>query len=127
MNKLVNLVSGVMLVLSIGSAVAAQTHTKKNHAGHHRTTHIGGYKFNHKNKLRIGKGTADGSLTSRESNITLREQSHFQHDRTESRADGVVTPQERRVLKIESHNVSENIHRLRHNRKGHPLRSRKSH
>ncbi|MGE5027895.1 MAG: hypothetical protein ACM3JK_05415 [Betaproteobacteria bacterium] len=65
---------------------------------------------------RIEQGERSGALTGREAARTERNQAKIRHDVTVAKADGVVTPQERRHLNKELDRQNRAIYREKHDR-----------
>jgi hypothetical protein len=67
-----------------------------------------------KQQVRIIKGEQNGSLTHKETARLEAQQAKIQHDKKAAKADGVVTPAERRKLNREQHRASRNIYKQKH-------------
>jgi len=66
---------------------------------------------------RITQGVRSGELTRHETRQLARQQRRIRHERRDARADGVVTPGERREIRQDSRRASRNIARKKHNRR----------
>lgn len=64
---------------------------------------------------RIDNGVKDGSLTPREAANAQRRENKLKGDVAAAKADGKVTPQERKRLRAEENRNSRKIYRKRHN------------
>ena len=69
-----------------------------------------------KQQLRIHQGVKSGELTRRETRKLEYQQKAIQHGKRIVKADGVVTPRERRYIRSEQNKASRNIYRMKHNR-----------
>jgi len=65
---------------------------------------------------RIDQGVNSGALTGREAARMERREAKIEGDVARAKADGKVTPQERKRLNRELDNQSRNIHREKHDR-----------
>ena len=65
-------------------------------------------------QARIDAGVASGQLTRREARRLEREQAKIHAAERHAKADGVVTPQERRHLELLQKQASANIHAQKH-------------
>ena len=63
---------------------------------------------------RINQGVATGQLTSQEANNLQRSENKLNANEARAKADGVVTPAERRRLQHEANRNSRKIHRQKH-------------
>lgn len=63
---------------------------------------------------RIQNGKESGELTRREKRHLQMQQTKIQRDKKIAKSDGVVTPQERRLLHKEQRRASRNIYRQKH-------------
>jgi hypothetical protein len=66
-------------------------------------------------EARIQEGKNNGELTRREKRRLQMQQAKIQRDKKVAKADGVVTPEERRQLTREQRRASRNIYRQKHN------------
>lgn len=66
---------------------------------------------------RINQGVATGQLTSREANNLQRRENKLNANEARAKADGVVTPAERRRLQREANHNSRKIYHKKHNRR----------
>ena len=66
---------------------------------------------------RIVHGVQNGELTRAETRQLAREQRHIRHKKRIARADGVVTPGERREIRQDKRQASRHIARKKHNRR----------
>lgn len=66
---------------------------------------------------RIKQGVRSGELTRVETRQLAKEQRNIRHKKREARADGVVTPGERREIKQDKRQASRHIARKKHNRR----------
>ncbi len=64
---------------------------------------------------RIAHGVQNGELTRAETRQLAREQRHIRHKKRIARADGVVTPGERREIRQDKRQASRHIARKKHN------------
>ncbi len=64
---------------------------------------------------RIEEGRRSGQLTWREYHFLKGEQSRIAYHERQAKADGYVSPEERRQLNRELDHASADIHRLKHN------------
>ena len=67
-------------------------------------------------QIRIRQGVKSGELTRRETRKLEHQQKAIQHDKRIAKADGVVTPNERKQIRREQNRASKNIYRKKHNR-----------
>jgi hypothetical protein len=67
-----------------------------------------------KQQARIIKGEQNGSLTPKETAKLEAQQAKIQHDKKAAKADGVVTPAERRKLNREQNRANRNIYKQKH-------------
>ena len=63
---------------------------------------------------RIYNGVRTGELTPRELSRLEMQQAKIRHDKRYAKADGVVTPYERTVIRTEQARASRNIYRQKH-------------
>ncbi len=91
-----------MLLFIIGT-----TSSQKISAQSNRTPGIRHQQF--KEQRRIREGVATGELTRKESVRLQMQQAKIQHDKRFAKADGVVTPKERAILRSEQERASRNI------------------
>jgi hypothetical protein len=66
---------------------------------------------------RITHGVRNGELTRHETRQLARQQRHIRQEKREARADGVVTPGERREIRQDTRRANRNIVRKKHNRR----------
>ena len=66
-------------------------------------------------RKRIAHGVQHGELTRAETRQLSREQRHIRHKKRIARADGVVTPGERREIRQDKRQASRHIARKKHN------------
>jgi hypothetical protein len=66
---------------------------------------------------RISQGIKSGSLTAGEAARLEKREAKIQHDKQAAKADGKVTPAERRKLNREENRASKKIYQLKHNKK----------
>ena len=66
---------------------------------------------------RIAQGVRSGELTPHETRQLARQQIHIRQEKREARADGVVTPGERREIRHDTRRANRNIVRKKHNRR----------
>jgi aconitase B len=71
-------------------------------------------------QARIHQGVQSGELTRREARRLGAQQGKIQADKMIAKADGKVTPAERRHLRREQNRASRHIHRLKHNNRVRP-------
>ena len=64
---------------------------------------------------RIEEGRRSGQLSGREYRVLKAEQTRIADDERRAKADGYVSPEERRRLNRELDQASSDIHRLKHN------------
>ena len=64
---------------------------------------------------RIREGVRDGELTRREAARLEGEQIRIQQEKKAAKADGVVTPAERAVIRHDQNKASRDIHRAKNN------------
>ncbi len=69
---------------------------------------------------RIDQGVASGELTRREANRLERQQTRIDHAENRAKADGVVTPHERKRLHAAQNTASHRIARQKHDRQQQP-------
>jgi opacity protein-like surface antigen len=69
---------------------------------------------------RINQGVATGQLTQREANNLQRRENKLNANEARAKADGVVTPAERRRLQREANHNSRKIYHKKHNRRTAP-------
>lgn len=74
-------------------------------------------------QARIADGVADGSLTHREARQLQHQQRHIRQAERQAKADGVVTPHERRHLARLQDHASRSIHRQKHDAQHQPRRA----
>ncbi len=67
-------------------------------------------------QLRIHQGVKNGELTRREAHRLENQQKAVQHRKRIAKADGVVTPGERKQIRQEQNRASKNIYLKKHNR-----------
>jgi hypothetical protein len=70
-----------------------------------------------KQQHRINQGIASGQLTPREATKLQNRQNRLNANEARAKADGVVTPAERRQLNREANRNSKKIYQKKHNRK----------
>ena len=97
--KTVRILAALVLMLAISTATNAQ-------AGRSRIQH-----------KRIAQGVRNGELTRNETRQLASEQRNIRLEKREARADGVVTPAERREIRRDKRHASRNIIRKKHNRR----------
>ena len=66
---------------------------------------------------RIAHGVRSGELTRHETRQLARQQRNIRQEKREARADGVVTPGERREIRQDTRRANRNIIRKKHNRR----------
>lgn len=66
---------------------------------------------------RIAHGVRNGELTRHETKQLARQQRNIRQEKREARADGVVTPGERKVIRQDTRRANRNIARKKHNRR----------
>jgi hypothetical protein len=100
----IKIFGGVLVAaLAITSIASAQTHTPV--INHKQVRH----------ERRIHQGVRSGELNRREArNLQMREKK-IQHDKRIAKADGRVTPAERRHIRREEARTSRAIYRKKHN------------
>jgi len=69
---------------------------------------------------RINQGVKSGALTKGEAARLEKQQAKIKNDEAAAKADGKVTPQERRKLTKEQNAANRNIYRKKHNAKTRP-------
>ena len=69
---------------------------------------------------RINQGVKSGALTKGEAARLEKQQAKIKNDEAAAKADGKVTPQERRKLTKEQNAANRNIYRKKHNAKTQP-------
>lgn len=69
-----------------------------------------------KQQIRIHQGIKNGELTRGEARKLEYQQKAIQRDKQIAKADGVVTPFERKHIRNEQNRASKNIYRKKHNR-----------
>ena len=70
---------------------------------------------------RIDQGIASGALTTKEATRLDKRETKIESDKLAAKADGKVTPAERRKLKREQNHASRAIHRQKHDRQTAPV------
>ncbi|MCX6200061.1 MAG: hypothetical protein NTY88_12725 [Bacteroidetes bacterium] len=95
------------LIIGIILFAMGTTASQKINAQGERTPGIRHQQF--KEQCRIRAGVATGELTRKETMRLEMQQAKIQHDKRCAKADGVVTPQERAILRIEQERASRNI------------------
>ena len=108
--KIQTLIAAVALTL--GGAVFAQAPAAP--AGPTATPKIDQRQVNQQN--RIDQGVASGQLTGREAVRLERREGKIAVHKAQAKADGVVTPAERRRLRREENRASKAIYRQKHDR-----------
>lgn len=68
-------------------------------------------------RQRIKQGVKSGELTRAETKTLVNQQRDIHQDRKEARADGVVTPLERRHIKKDERKANRSIYRKKHNKR----------
>lgn len=68
--------------------------------------------------VRIADGVADGELTQREARHLKNQQRHIQHEKNMAKADGVVTPYERKNIRHDQRVASRSIRRQKNDLQG---------
>jgi hypothetical protein len=91
-----------LLALSFSGKLAAQTKTPKIHQKQVNQ------------EARIQEGKKSGELTKRETRRLQTEQAVIQHDKKQAKADGVVTPTERKEIRKEQRAASRDIYHQKH-------------
>ncbi len=66
-------------------------------------------------RQRIKQGVKSGEITRRETKTLAMQQKDIRHDKKEARADGRVTPAERRHIRRDERKASRSIYRKKHN------------
>ena len=66
-------------------------------------------------KTRIRQGVRSGELTRHETRTLVKQQRDIKKDKREARADGVVTPAERKDIRQDKKQASASIYRKKHN------------
>ena len=69
----------------------------------------------HMQRTRIVEGRVDGDLTRRETRALRLEQRHIRQAERRTKADGVVTPQEKRRLERKQNRANRHIRMAKHN------------
>jgi hypothetical protein len=69
-------------------------------------------------QARIADGVSDKELTRHETRRLEREQRKIQNDKKEAKADGTVSPEERKVLRKEQNRANRHIKRQKHDGQG---------
>lgn len=69
-----------------------------------------------KQQIRIHQGIKSGELTRGEVRKLENQQKAIQRDKKIAKADGVVTPRERKHIRKEQNRASNNIYKKKHNR-----------
>ncbi len=67
-------------------------------------------------QLRIHQGAKSGELTRRETRKLENQQRVIRHSKRIAKADGIVTPGERKQIRNEQNRASKNIYMKKHNR-----------
>lgn len=98
--KTIRILSALVLMLAISTTTNAQ-------AGRARVQH-----------RRIAQGVISGDLTHNETRQLANQQRNIRMEKREARADGIVTPRERREIRRDERRANRNICRKRHNRRG---------
>jgi len=70
--------------------------------------------------VRIADGVADGELTQREANYLKNQQRYIHQEKKVAKADGVVTPNERRNIRHDQRIANRSIRRQKHDLQGKP-------
>jgi tellurite resistance protein len=104
MNKFTTLAAGITLAIASFGALAQ--------AGHAATPRVDQHEANQ--QARIEGGVASGQLTRREALRLEREQARIRAAESHAKADGVVTPAERRRLQAMQRRASADIHAQKH-------------
>lgn len=68
-------------------------------------------------KARIHQGVKSGELTKGETKKLIREQKKINHDKRLAKADGKVTPVEKKIIKNEQKKAGNHIYKMKHNNK----------
>ncbi len=100
--KKIILTAAIMIAMSFSVKSIAQTATP------------GVTKKQISQEARIQEGKQSGELTRREKRNLQLQQAEIQHDKKVAKADGVVTPAERRHLRKEQRRASANIYHQKH-------------
>ena len=66
-------------------------------------------------KVKIANGVKSGELTNHETRKIVKQERNIRQDKRAARADGVVTPQERREIKVDKRKADASIYRKKHN------------
>jgi DNA-binding transcriptional regulator of glucitol operon len=66
---------------------------------------------------RIKQGAKSGELTKKETKVLVNEQKNIQKEKKMAKADGIVTPAEKKVIKKDQAKASKDIAKLKHNKK----------
>ena len=66
-------------------------------------------------KVKIANGVKSGELTHRETRKIVKQERDIRQDKRQAKADGVITPQERRNIKIDKKKADASIYRKKHN------------
>jgi len=94
-----------VVISFLGTAAFAQTQTPKiNKTQKHQVE-------------RIKDGAKSGELTKKETKALVNEQKQIQKEKKMAKADGVVTPAEKKVIKQDQAKASKDIAKLKHNKK----------
>ena len=104
MNKFTTLAAGLTLAIASFGAFAQTVHPA--------TPRVDQREANQ--QARIQSGVASGQLTRREALRLEREQAHIRAAEAHAKADGVVTPAERRRLQVMQRRASADIHAQKH-------------
>jgi lipopolysaccharide export LptBFGC system permease protein LptF len=67
-------------------------------------------------RARIHQGVKSGELTRREARSVVKQQVHIQREKRLAKADGIVTPKERKHIRLDQKRASRNIAAKKHNR-----------
>jgi hypothetical protein len=68
--------------------------------------------------VRIADGVADGELTQKEAMHLKNQQRYIQHEKNVAKADGVVTPNERKNIRQDQRIANRSIRRQKHDLQG---------
>lgn len=68
-------------------------------------------------KARIHQGVKSGELTKGETKKLVNEQRKINHEKQLAKADGKVTPVERKIIKHDQKKANKHIYKMKHNKK----------
>ncbi|MEO6538334.1 MAG: hypothetical protein ABIT07_05875 [Ferruginibacter sp.] len=93
--------SKILAVLSLMIVTASTVNAQTTRNEHHR----------------IRQGVRSGELTRHETKTLARQQRDIHQDRKEAKADGIVTPAEKKEIKQDQRQASRSIYRKKHNKR----------